>query len=86
MKKQNLGKRFDKVVNEQGHSGLTFSGLLNIMVQYSLIGVDFVDRYDPSRIKRDKNFKKIYNQSKSYIENRSQLNKRLVLALSKKVI
>lgn len=74
----------DKVLAEQGHSGWTFSGLLNIMIQYSLIGVNFVDRYDPDRIKRDKNFKKVYNTSKNYIENRIEVNKRLVLALSEK--
>lgn len=74
----------DKVLTEQGHSGYTFSGLLNVIIQYSLIGVEFVDKYDPNRIKRDKNFKKVYNQSKSYIENRTELNKRLVRALSKK--
>lgn len=76
----------DKVIKEQGHSGWTFSELLNIMIQYSLMGVDFVDRYDPDRIKRDKNFRKIYNKSKNYIEKRTELNKRLVLALSKKEI
>lgn len=74
----------DKVVNEQGHSGYTFSGLMNIMIQYSLIGVDFVDRYDCNRMKRDKKFKKMYNEAKNYIENRTELNKRLVYALSKK--
>ena len=74
----------NKVVEEQGHSGWTFSGLLNVMIQYSLIGVEFVDKYDPNRVKRDKDFKKIYNKSKKYVENRTNLNKRLVLALSKK--
>ncbi len=74
----------DKVVKEQGHSGWTLSGLLNIMIQYSLIGVDFVDRYDPGRINRDKDFKKVYDISKSYVENRTELNQRLVFALSKK--
>lgn len=75
----------DKAVKEQGHSGWTFSGVLNIMIQYSLIGVDFVDRYDPNRIKRDKEFQKEYNKAKSYVENRTRLNKRLVYALSKKM-
>ncbi len=56
------------------------------MIQYYLIGVDFVDRYDSDRIKRDKNFRKIYNKSKNYVANRTELNKRLVLALSKKEI
>lgn len=74
----------DKVLKEQGHSGYTFSGLLNVMIQYSLIGVEFVDRYDPNRIKIDKNFKRLYKKSKSYIENRTELNKRLVLTPSKK--
>lgn len=30
-------EKVDNVLKEQGHSGWTFSGLLNIMVQYSLI-------------------------------------------------
>lgn len=50
----------DKVIEKQGHSGYTFSGLLNIIIHYSLMGTDFVDRYDPSRIKRDREFKDIY--------------------------
>ncbi len=74
----------DKVVDEQGHSGYSFSGLLNVMIQYSLIGVDFVDRYDPNRINRDKEFKNLYNSNKSYVYNRNKLNKRLIYALSKK--
>lgn len=74
----------DKVIKEQGHSGYTFLGLENVMIQYSLIGVEFIDRYDYNRTKRDKDFKKLYNKSKSYVENRIALNKRLVLTLSKK--
>lgn len=74
----------DKLVKVQGHSGWTFSGLLTVMIQYSLIGVDFVDRYDTGRIKRDREFNKVYNDAKSYVNNRAELNKRLVYALSRK--
>lgn len=78
-------KEVDKIMEEQGHSGWTFSGLSNIMIQYSLIGADFIDRYDPHRVERSKDFKNIYDKSKNYIENRTELNKRLVLALLNKV-
>lgn len=75
----------DKVLNEQGHSGYSFSGLSNMMILYSPIGVDFIERYEPSRIKRDKEFKKYYDKAKEYNANRKELNKRLVYALSKKI-
>lgn len=52
----------DKVLDEQGHSGYTFSGLENILLLYALIGVDFINKYDPNRIKRDRKFKKIYDK------------------------
>lgn len=77
-------EKVDEVLDEQGHSGLTFSGLMNVIIQYSKIGADFVDRYDPDRVKRDRIFKAYYKKSKDYLENRTELNKRLVLALAKK--
>lgn len=74
----------ESVVSEQGHSGYTFSGLLNVLIEYAPFGVEFVDRYDQDRIKRDKNFKKLYNESKKYNEKRTELNKRLVQAIYNK--
>ena len=73
----------DKVIEEQGHSGWTLSGLLNIMVQYSLIGTDLVDKYDTTKNQRDHNFQKMYDKSKNYTKLRKDLQKRLVLAISK---
>lgn len=74
----------DKIIKEQGHSGWTFSGVLNIMIQYSLIGTDFVDRYAPQRVNKSKDFKRIYDQSKNFIENRKKQNLKLVQVPLKK--
>lgn len=74
----------NKIVDKQGHSGWTLSGLLNIMIQYSLIGVEFVDLVDQDRINRDESFKKLYDEAKSYNDNRTELNKRLIVAITPK--
>lgn len=74
----------NQILSEQGHTGWTLSGLSNIMIQYSLIGVDFIEKFAPNRISRDSKFKKRYKQAKEYLENRQELNKRLTYALSYK--
>lgn len=74
----------EELVSNQGHSGWTFSGLSNVMIQYSLIGIDFIEKFDPSRTSRDQEFKKYYDQAQNYINTRQALNKRLVLSIYKK--
>ena len=70
------------IVKKQEHSGLTFSVLSNILIQYSLIGVDFIEKFDPNRISRDKDFKEYYNKAQEYIITRQTLNKKLIQAIS----
>lgn len=60
-----------EVIREQGHSGYTFSGLSIVMLQYSLIGVEFIDRFNPN-MSKDKEFKKLYLEQKQYIEKRKR--------------
>lgn len=70
-------KSFEKVrevIREQGHSGYTFSGMASVMLQYSSIGVEFIDRFCPNMIK-DKEFKKLYLKRKQYVEERKKLYK-----------
>ena len=55
----------DKVLKSQGHSGFTFSGLLNVMIKYSVIGADFADRYAALELKRDSDLKKAYKKLKN---------------------
>ena len=78
------GKIVEELVREQGHSGWTFSGLSNILIKYSLIGVDFIEKFDPDRIIRDENFREYYNKAKEYMATRETLNKRLIRAISNK--
>lgn len=73
-----------KILDKQGHSGWTFSGLMNVMIEYSPIGVEFANIYDEDRINRDDNFKKVYDKTDNYLEKRKELNKRLVVALARK--
>ena len=70
------------IVKKQGHSGWTFSGLSNTLIQYSLIGVDFIEKFDPNSINRDKDFKEYYNKTQEYITTRQVLNKNLIQAVS----
>ena len=77
-------KIVEELVREQGHSGWTFSGLSNILIKYSLIGVDFIEKFDPDRIIRDENFREYYNKAKEYMATRETLNKRLIRAISNK--
>ncbi len=73
-----------ELLQDQMHTGSTFSGLSDVIIQYSLIGVDFIDRFDSDRVVRDREFRKNYNKSKKYINSRQELNKRLIRALSPK--
>ncbi len=73
-----------ELLQDQMHTESTFSGLSGVMIQYSLIGVDFIDRFASDRVVRDKEFRKSYNKSKKYINSRQELNKRLIRALSPK--
>lgn len=58
----------DKVLRSQGHSGFTFSGLLNVMIKYSVIGAEFADRYAPLELKRDSDLKKAYKRNRELIK------------------
>lgn len=58
----------DMVLEKQGHSGYTFSGLANMMIRYSDIGVEFVDKYCPTRLKRDDGFAELYNEAKAQLK------------------
>ena len=53
-----------KVLKEQGHSGYTFSGMSIVVMAFSTFGVEFIDRFDATRPKRDEKFAKMYNQAK----------------------
>lgn len=74
----------DKLLHEQGHTGWSFTGVVNTMLKYSMIGVQFVDKYYPGKRNIDPNFRKLYDERKNYFEMRNNLNKRLVYAISKK--
>ena len=78
-------KEVEEELHEQGHSGMTFAGLIFTLIEYSLIGPEFTDLFDYSRIERDKEFKKVYLKKKKYLEERECLNKRLVYSLSNKL-
>lgn len=51
-------------LKEQGHSGYSFSALSNILIQYSPMGYEFINRFAPSRPLRDKTFKPFYEKAK----------------------
>lgn len=74
----------DKLLEEQGHSGWTFTGVVNTMLKYSTIGVQFADKYYPGKRNIDSGFRKLYEERKAYFEERNNLNQRFVYALSKK--
>ena len=61
-------EKVTKTLKNQGHSGYTFSCLKDILLDYSLIGVEFINRFDPNLINRDKERKKVYLERKSYLE------------------
>lgn len=74
----------DKLLKEQGHSGWSFTGVVNTMLKYSMIGVEFVDKYYPGKRKIDMDFRKMYDERKDYLEKKNNLNKGLVYSISKK--
>jgi len=74
-----------KVLQEQGHSGWTFSGVLNVMINFSSLGVEFVDRYAPYKLDRDEGCKELYEEMKDYNNKRNELNYRLVKVLKKRI-
>lgn len=75
----------DRLVEEREHSYFSFNRLLSIMIRYSSIGVQFVDRIDPNQNIQNKKFREYYDNAKKYMETRNDLNKRLVYAISRKI-
>lgn len=71
----------DEILEQQGHTGYTFSGLTNVMIHFSLLGPEFIERYDPNRLNRDEDFKKEYEEAKAYLKERKNLERRLIYAL-----
>ncbi len=67
-------EEIDKVLHKQGHSGYSFSGLANMMIRYSDIGVEFVDKYCPDRLERDSDFAEIYNNAKTTLKSKQNEN------------
>jgi len=65
-------EEIDKVLEKQGHSGFTFSAVANMMIKYSDMGVDFVDRYCPKRLENDENFAEIYNKAKARLQTKQE--------------
>lgn len=53
------------VITKQGHTGWTFSGLCNKILQFSIYGTEFIDKYYPDRINRDEEFKRVYMKAKN---------------------
>lgn len=51
-----------KVLDEQGHTGFTMSGLESVLIMYALIGNEFIDQFDKDRVRRDANFRSIYQK------------------------
>lgn len=62
-----------RTVSNQGHSGHTFSCMRDVLLDYSLMGVEFIDRFDPDSINKDKNRKKAYIERKHYLEQIEKL-------------
>ena len=79
-------EQVNNLIKEQGHSGWTFAGLSNVLIQYSPIGVDFIEKFNPERIKHNHDFKRYYDVAKNYKDNRQELNKRLIRVLASKKV
>ena len=45
-----------------------------MMIRYSNIGVEFVDKYCPDRLERDSNFAEIYNNAKTTLKSKQNEN------------
>ena len=63
----------EKTVNNQGHSGLTFGALRNILLDYALMGTEFADRFSPHSVDVDENFRKAYLERKEYLDQIKKL-------------
>jgi len=75
----------DKVLDRQGHTGYTFSGMANVLILFSPMGVEFVDRYTKDRLERDQGFRDNYIVAKERINARNKLNMRLIKVLKEQV-
>ena len=53
--------------------GWGFGCLRDILLDYSLMGTEFVERFDPISLDSDKNRKKAYLERKAYLENAHSL-------------
>lgn len=53
--------------------GWGFGCLRDILLDYSLMGTEFVERFDPISLDRDKNRKKAYLERKAYLESAHKL-------------
>lgn len=78
----NSWEEVEKLVEEQGHSGYTFSGMCNVMLRFSQYGVEFVEHFDPYRAERSQDFQDMYKKRSE--EKRKLLNQRLVNVLCKR--
>ncbi len=63
----------ERTINNQGHSGFTFSCLRDVLLDYSIMGVEFIDRFDPDSISTDDERKKAYIERKAYLEQMGKL-------------
>ncbi len=57
-----------KTVENQVHTSHTFSCMRDILLDYSLMGVEFIERFDIDSLKSSKNRKKAYLERKQYLE------------------
>jgi len=55
------------------------------MINFSPLGVEFVDRYAPYKLERDECCKELYEEMKDYNNKRKELNQRLVKVLKKRI-
>ena len=58
----------EKTIENQGHTGHTFACMRDILLDYSLMGVEFVERFDPDSLEKNKDRKKAYLERKNYLE------------------
>ena len=58
----------EKTIENQGHSSHTFACMRDILLDYSLMGVEFIERFDPDSLEKCKERKKAYLERKNYLE------------------
>ena len=71
MKIYNETKSWDKVdmlLKKQRHSRYSFECMIEVLIEYSPIGVEFIDRYDKNIIKNNLEFGRLYEESKKLIK------------------